>query len=477
MFPFVKTGGLADVVGALATTLGRRGHEVEVFLPGYRAILESPTGRGAEVTARFKVSLGGRDLAGEVRTLTAGRGVTLHLVVRDEYFDRTHLYWNGVRDYDDNDARFLFFQKAVIELLLRAGRHVDVLHAHDWQTGLLPLLWRQAEQRAGVRLVERTVFTIHNLAYQGVFPRETFGLTGLHHSLNTMEGIEYYGGISFLKAGILYADKVTTVSPTYAREIRTAEAGLGMDGVVRFRGAALSGIRNGIDPAVWNPATDALLPARYEPANPAGKAVCRAALLRSCGWDEGYAGPVFGMVSRMTRAKGHDLVLGAADFFVRHDCRLVVLGAGEAGFEQAFRELAAAHPGRVSVRIKGDETMSHLIEAGADFFLMPSRAEPCGLNQMYSQVYGTIPLAGRTGGLIDTVVDLGEKPKRGTGFLFRPEPAEFAAALGRALALFADKPALAAAQRRGMEKDFSWESVIPAYESLYGLKGAAPDHG
>jgi starch synthase len=467
MFPYVKTGGLADVVGALTAALAARGHEVTVFLPGYRSVMESPLLAGASRSGRITVRLGAQELAGEVYTLTPKPGLTVHLIGRDEFFDRSHLYWNGERDYDDNDARFIFFAKAVIEVLRGTGQPIDIVHCHDWQTGLLPVLLRHAEQRAGMHLVERTVFTVHNMIYQGVLPRRSFALTGLHESLNAMEGIEYYDNISTLKAGLMYADRVTTVSPTYAREIQTPAHAYGLDGVVRLRAGALRGIRNGIDTAVWNPAADAWLPAHYDANTLAGKAACRTALLGKVGWPSDYAGPVFSIISRMTQAKGHDLLLAASNFFRKNKCRLVVLGTGEAPFEQAYRELAGRHPDTFAVDTRFDEELSHRVIAGADFFLMPSRTEPCGLTQMYAQVYGTVPLVSAVGGLVDTVVDVDLQPEKGTGLMFKPRTADLSRALDRALKLFADQARLAAVQQHAMRQDFSWESVVGHYELLY----------
>jgi starch synthase len=468
MYPYVKTGGLADVVGALAPALAARGHDVTVFLPGYRAVMESPLVADARRTGRVLVRLGPDGFAGEIHTLSPRAGLTIHLVGREEYYDRRQLYWTGERDYDDNDARFIFFAKAVIEVLRTESQPVDIVHCHDWQTGLLPVLLRHSEQRGGLHLAKRTLFTVHNMIYQGVFPRRSFALTNLHESLNAMEGIEYYGQVSALKAGLMYADRVTTVSPTYAKEICTPAHAYGLDGVIRLRAGAVSGIRNGIDTSVWNPATDGMLAARYEANNVAGKAANRVALLRRLGWPEDQAGPVFAIISRLTQAKGHDLLLAALNHFRRHHCRLVVLGTGEAKFETAYRDFARRHPEVLAADTRFDEAWSHQVMAGADFFLMPSRTEPCGLTQMYAQVYGTIPLASRVGGLIDTVIDLETQPDKGTGLMFAPKPSGLAKAVDRALELFADKPRLAAVQQRAMRQDFSWDSVMGQYELLYG---------
>ncbi len=465
LFPYLKTGGLADMVAALTGTLVDQGHELAVFLPGYRTVLDGPHAKGAQLTHKLKIEMGDSYLAGDVFTLKPRPGLTLHLIGREEFFDRKLPYWTGERDYDDNDARFIFFQKAVAELLRLTDFKADIVHCHDWQTGMLPLFLRDAERRYEVTLALKTVFTIHNIAYQGIFPRKSFGLTNLPEDLMGIDGVEYYDQMCMLKAGIVFADLVTTVSPRYAQEIQTPEFGNGMDGVIATRLEDLHGIINGIDTAVWNPAVDASLPARYSAENMAGKALCRAKLLQEFGWDAKFKGPVFGMVCRFTPSKGLDLVLGAAEFFTKQDCRLVVLGGGDRKYEEAMRALATAHPGRIAVCVRHDEAMSHLVEAGADFFLMPSLFEPCGLNQMYSQAYGTVPLVSKVGGLVDTVVDA--SGDAGTGIMFPPTQEGFNGGLSRALALFTDKTKYAAVQRRAMQRDFSWKTAVAAYERLY----------
>jgi len=467
LFPYLKTGGLADMVAALTGALVDRGHQVAIFVPGYRTLLDGPHAKGAKLTHKLKIEMGDAFLAGDVLTLTPRPGLTLHLICREEFFDRQRPYWTGERDYDDNDARFIFFQKAVAELLRLTDFKADIVHCHDWQTGMLPLFLRDAERRYDVTLALKTVFTIHNIAYQGIFPRKSFALTNLPEELMGIDGLEYYDQMCMLKAGIIFADLVTTVSPRYAQEIQTPEFGNGMDGVIATRLDDLHGIINGIDTAVWNPAVDASLPARYSAGNIAGKALCRAKLLQEFSWDAKFKGPVFGMVCRFTAGKGLDLVLGAAEFFAKQDCRFVVLGGGDRKYEDAMHALASTHPGKIAVCVRLDEAMSHLVEAGADFFLMPSLFEPCGLNQMYSQAYGTVPLVSRVGGLVDTVIDCGESPDTGTGIMFAPTQEGFNAGLQRALALFADKAKYAAVQKRAMQRDFSWKTAVAAYEQLY----------
>lgn len=467
LFPYLKTGGLADMVAALTGSLVDRGHQVVVFLPGYRTLLDGPHAKGAKLTHRLKIEMGDAFLAGDVLTLTPRLGLTLHLICREEFFDRQRPYWTGERDYDDNDARFIFFQKAVAELLRLTDYKADIVHCHDWQTGMLPLFLRDAERRYDTTLALKTVFTIHNIAYQGIFPRKSFALTNLPEELMGIDGLEYYDQICMLKAGIVFADLVTTVSPRYAQEIQTPEFGNGMDGVIATRLDDLHGILNGIDTGVWNPAVDASLPARYSAGNIAGKALCRAKLLQEFNWDQKYKGPIFGMVCRFVAGKGLDLVLGAVDFFAQQDCRLVVLGGGERKYEEEMTALATAHPGKIAACVRQDEAMSHLVEAGADFFLMPSLFEPCGLNQMYSQAYGTVPLVSQVGGLVDTVIDCGQSPETGTGIMFPPTQAGFNSGLSRALALYADKAKYTAVQRRAMQRDFSWKTAVGAYEQLY----------
>ncbi|MGA3007554.1 MAG: glycogen synthase GlgA [Opitutaceae bacterium] len=467
MFPYVKTGGLADVVGSLAATLAAHGHEVAVFLPGYRAVIEHELAARAERRLHLRIEMGDVFYTGEVRVFSPRKNLTVYLICRDEFFDRRGLYGTGERDFEDNHHRFIFFCKGVVETLRLADLRADIVHAHDWPAGLMPLLLRYAERRHGVTLALKTVFTIHNIAFQGVFPMRSFYRTNLPDELMSIDGIEFYGQMSMMKGGILFSDRVTTVSPRYAEEILTPEFGCGLDGVVQARAEDLSGLLNGIDTARWNPATDELLPAKYSADDLEGKAACRAELLRANGFDPEFAGPIFGMVCRLTEQKGLDLILANKDFFAAQPCRFIVLGAGDRRYEEALRDLGAARPRRVALCLRLDEAMSHLIEAGSDFFLMPSLFEPCGLNQMYSQAYGTVPIVSRVGGLVDTVSDVDEQPKTGTGLMCASTVAGLGYALQRALKLFADKSRYSAVQQRGMARDFSWENAAKAYEKLY----------
>jgi starch synthase len=463
----MKTGGLADAVGALTGTFAEMGHEVSVFLPGYRSALAHPLAAGAERKFRLKVEMGDQFLSGDVLAFSPAKNLTVYLVARDEFYDRSFPYGNGEHDYEDNSDRFIFFCKAVVETMRLADLGADIVHAHDWQTALLPLLLRESERRFGVTLAMKTVFTIHNIAFQGLFSAACYARTNLPDELFSMDGLEYYGQVNFLKAGILFSDRVTTVSPRYAKEIQTPEFGCGLEGVIQTRIDDLSGLINGVDTSVWNPSTDRLIPGHYSAADLSGKQACRAELLRVCGFDTAFTGPVFGMICRLTEQKGVDLVIANADFFTGRGSRFVVLGAGDKRMESELLQIAARAPKAVFVCSKHDEAMSHLIEAGSDFFLMPSLFEPCGLNQMYSQVYGTVPIVSRVGGLVDTVRDADQDPQGGTGIMCAPNAAELRDALQRAVRLFGDDGRMAAVRQRGMARDFSWKTAAAAYEALY----------
>jgi len=467
LYPYMKTGGLADAVGALTGTFADRGHEVSAFLPGYRDAIAHPLAAGAERKFRLRIEMGEQFLTGDVLAFSPGNNLTIYLICREEFFDRRNPYGNGERDYDDNADRFTFFCKAVVETMRLADLGADIVHAHDWQAALLPLLLRESERRFGVTLAMKTVFTIHNIAYQGLFSAASFARTNLPDELFSMDGLEYYGQMNLLKGGIMFADRVTTVSPRYAQEIQTPQFGCGLEGVIQTRIDDLSGLINGVDTAVWNPATDKLIPGRYSASKLAGKTDCRNELLKQCSFDLSFYGPVFGIVCRLVEQKGMDLVLANADFFRESNCRLIVLGAGDKRIEGDLRTLATELPLKVFLCSKLDEQMSHLIEAGSDFFVMPSLFEPCGLNQMYSQVYGTVPIVSRVGGLVDTVRDADDEPSRGTGLMCEPDAASLRDTLDRALKLFANKARYAAVQQRGMARDFSWKTAAVAYERLY----------
>jgi len=461
--PFAKTGGLADVLGALPRALVRLGHEVDVVMPRYRGIEAEPTGR-------VTVTLGGMVVDAAILAATR-EGVRTVFVDHPDYFDRDYLYGASGHDYPDNPERFAFLTLAALTWAFESAVRYDVAHAHDWQTGLLPV---QLTQLFRMRRVSRRipcVFTIHNLAYQGVFTPDWLPRLDLGWELFTLDRLEYWGGISFLKGGITDADLVTTVSARYAEEIQTPELGFGFDGILRARRADLAGILNGIDTHEWDPAHDRFLPAPYDADNLSGKMEAKPALLRHYGLpldDATRQRPLVGMVSRMVDQKGFDLIAALADDLTRVDASFVVLGTGEPRYQDLWRRLAAEHPDRIGARIGFDESLAHRIEAGADIFLMPSRFEPCGLNQMYSMRYGTVPVVHAVGGLADTVRDHTPRRARPTGFVFHEySPAALLEALARALTLFADARKWRAVQVAGMQQDFSWDRSAREYVKIY----------
>ncbi len=465
--PFIKTGGLADVVGALSLELSKQGHDVVAFLPLYREVKESKIFKKAVKRHSLSIPLGKETVEGEVYKVKLGKHLDLYLINREEYYDRSNPYGTGTRDYSDNNARYIFYCKAVVETLLRENMHADILHCHDWQAALVPLFARVEEVNKGIQVGARSLLTIHNLAFQGLFDEGTFKMTNLPDSFNSIEGLEYYGQTNFLKGGILFSDAVTTVSHTYAKEILEPENGCGLDGVLEKRKSELYSIINGVDTDIWDPKKDPYLPANYSASNLNGKAKCKQALLKHAGLSGTDSVPVFGIVSRLTDQKGIDFIFKNKAFFADNDVRLIILGSGDPKLESALNKLMKKYPEKVYICQRYDEELSHLIEAGSDFFLMPSRFEPCGLNQLYSQRYGTVPLVSKVGGLADTVIDNDEFPRDGTGIVVTPDELGVENGLLRSLKLYVDKPKMEAVQRRGMAKDFSWKNAAKEYEELY----------
>jgi len=474
--PFAKTGGLGDVLAALPARLRENGHSVSVVLPGYREALKALP-EAQDTALRITVPLGGDRATAKIFEARTREGMKLLLVCKDEFFDRSGLYGNADSDYTDNARRFLFFSKVAVELASHLRPRPEVLHLNDWQTAFAAAVVRQK----GLGL--KTVLTIHNLTYQGLFAPWDFDLTNLPSDWFDAEGLEFYGKLNLLKAGIVYADQVTTVSPNYAKEIQGEESGCGLEGLLRSRAADLTGILNGIDEEVWNPGKDSRIEQTYGPGDWEAKEACRGRLLKSFGLKPSkQAGPVFACISRLVPQKGLDLVAKALPDIVSAGGTFVLLGSGQRTLEQKFLELAREHSGSVAVRIGFDEKLAHQIEAGADFFLMPSRFEPCGLNQMYSQRYGTIPIVHRTGGLADSVEDWQPRKKRGGGLVFSPcTKAALAKAVGRAFQLRADPEAWDRIRRQAMARDFSWTAAARAYEDVYrracGMEPASLSQG
>ncbi len=462
--PFSKTGGLADVVGALPKAMAARGHEVTVFLPRYRS-----TQLGPLVFPAVSIPIGRRLVFPDIQDGRAQDGVRYFFVNYPFYFDREELYGGGDGDYPDNAERFALFSRAALELLKRTGAP-DVIHCHDWQSALVPTLLKAVYADDPQLGRVPVVFTLHNLAYQGLFPPAVLDRLMLPADLFSVHALEFYGRVNFMKGGLVFADFVSTVSPRYAQEIQTPDYGHGLDGVIRDRAASVAGILNGVDYAEWNPETDKFIAAHYSADNIGGKKACKKDLLQQFGLPHvDLSKPVLGMVSRFASQKGFDLIQEVADELLKQELFLVALGTGEARFEEMFQRLAAHHPKKVAVRVAYDNALAHKVEAGSDLFLMPSRWEPCGLNQIYSLRYGTVPVVRATGGLDDTVEAFDPSTGRGTGFKFTPYTgAAFFDCLLRALAVFRRQPKVwQQLMKNGMAKDFSWNRSAAEYESLF----------
>jgi starch synthase len=456
--PLVKTGGLADVSGALPPALRDIGLDCRLLMPGYPAVMNKLG--TAVVVARFAGLPGGMEARLLVGTMPDS-DTPLYVVDAPQAYTRGGGPYQDAhgQDFPDNALRFAVLGQVAARLAAPSSPldwRPDILHCNDWQTGLAPAYLHYLGRPVP------TVMTVHNLAYQGIFPPPTLPRLGLPAESFSIQGVEYYGNLSFLKAGLYYADRITTVSPTYAEEIQREPLGMGMQGLLASRGENLRGILNGIDTGEWNPSSDLHLPDAYSSRAPAGKKRCKLKLQEEMGLAQEADTPLFGLIARMTPQKGLDLALAVTDGIVHRGGQLVMLGTGDKVIEQAVRAAAARHPGRVACFIGYDEGLSHRIEAGADCFLMPSRFEPCGLNQMYSLRYGTAPIVHATGGLRDTVED------GVTGFVF-PEPTAHALwlAVERAFERYEQKPAWKKMMLAGMHKDFSWEHSAREYAALY----------
>jgi len=461
--PYSKTGGLADVLDGLPRALHALGHEIVVLLPRYhgnkvKSTLVSSVTIALNTQLRFPSIAEGQSVGG-VR----------HLFVDDpEFFDRPQLYGDASGDYPDNAERFAEFCRAAIECAKRVWLP-DVIHCHDWQASLVPALLRTQYATDPVVRSLPTVLTIHNLAYQGVFPAATLRRIGLPDSLLTIDALEFYGKINFLKGGLIYANYLTTVSRRYAKEIQTAEYGSGLEGVIRSRADRLVGILNGVDYSTWDPEKDEFIAQNYSDENLKGKEICKKDLLASFRLpDENLHRPLIGIVSRFVDQKGFDLLAEISGELMKEDVAIVALGNGSAEYEALFQKLAQKYPARVGVKIGYDNALAHKIEAGADMFLMPSRFEPCGLNQIYSLRYGTVPIVRATGGLDDTVQKFVARTQQGTGFKFENyEGVALLDCVRLALKAFQDQKMWRALQANGMGKDFSWKASAAAYVTLY----------
>jgi starch synthase len=461
--PFAKTGGLADVVGALPAALVRLGHVCDVVMPHYRDVDGHPAGR-------LTITVGGHVVDVAVHVAETA-GVRTIFIDHPPFFDRDHLYGASGHDYADNPLRFACLCQAALDWALSNGHRYDVVHAHDWQGGLTPVLLAAMFRAHTAPVRMPTVFTIHNLAYQGIFDASWLPVLGLGWDLMRIDGLEYWGRISLLKAGIVFSRMITTVSPRYAEEIQQPEFGFGFDGILRSRAADLIGILSGIDYDQWDPSRDPHLPAPFDAGRLEGKRASKRAVLRAFGLPataETERRPLVAMISRLVDQKGFDLLAALAHELPELDATFVLLGAGERRYEDFWLALAARHSDRVGTRIGFDEPLAHLTEAGADLFLMPSRFEPCGLNQMYSLRYGTLPLVRATGGLYDSVRNYDPDTGEGTGFTFDEySPSALLGTLRWALGVYANAPAWRRMQQAGMAQDFSWDTSARQYVTVY----------
>lgn len=469
---FARTGGLGDVLGALPNQLAKTGHRVKLFMP-YYADIDIANPKITMYDWELDVKIGDQVFPLTLGRHLAGRsGVEIYFVYNEELFDRPGLYRDPEtgKDYVDNDLRFAFFARGVLEACRKLNFKPHVVHAHDWQAALLPVYLKTVYQSDSHFKGTRSVLTIHNLGYQGVFEGDRFGALGLPaEQFYAVTGpMEFYGKINFLKGGIVHADRLTTVSQQYAKEIQTAEFGHGLEGVLQDRTADLTGILNGVDYTVWSPSRDKEIPYRYHTANLSGKRMTQVELMNEIGLPIRDTSPLIGMVTRLADQKGLDLLEQVADRLFARDIQMVILGTGEEHYHSFLQSLQERYPDKLRVFLTFDNTLAHKIEAASDAFLMPSRYEPCGLNQLYSLKYGTIPIVRKVGGLADTVAEFDPETGQGTGFVFEEYSADkMLAAIERALRIYPRRRLWTKIMKNGMKQDFSWKQSAKRYAELF----------
>jgi len=466
VIPYAKTGGLADVAGALPKFLSRLGPEVRVFMPFYREV------RVKNLSLLTVINHAVLEMAKDRKDYSVlehrAEGFSVNFIVRDEYYDRECLYGTPAGDYADNGERFAFFARASLEAMKTLGFSPDVVHGHDWQAASAFAYLKFAYGDDPFFGDTRSLFTVHNLAYQGLFGKEVLAAVGLPEHLFNMNDLEFFGKVNYLKAGILYATAVNTVSPRYSREIQTPEFGCGLDGLLRARAHALSGILNGVDYADWNPETDRLIPARFSSQDLSGKARSKAGLLAMFGLENAADTPVAGMVTRLAGQKGVDIVCDALEDIFKLGVMVVILGTGDQKIQDFLKDAKKKYPGRLGLMIAFDEKVAHTIYAASDLFLIPSRYEPCGLTQMYALKYGTVPVVRATGGLDDTIQEFDPGTLAGNGFKFeKAEAGPLLASIRRALAAYRRKESWIALIQNAMASDFSWTRSAGEYLGLY----------
>ena len=467
--PFAKTGGLADVAGSLPGALKELGVDISSILPFYREVHKGKFPI-SKIIDDLKVPLGKERYSSRIYKTVSDGGVPVYLVEREDMYDRPNLYGDFNGDYYDNLARFTFFSRAVLEFIEKIDISPNIIHCHDWQTGLVPALvsgpYSGSPSLEGVK----SVFTIHNIGYQGTFPAEDLSISGLSiPAFFHKEGLEFWGKISLLKAGIVYSDAITTVSPRYAREIKSAEYGMGMEGILNHRKDSLSGILNGVDYRIWNPALDEHIPEKYSAEDIKGKKYCKESVLKEMGLSASMDNqPLVCVVSRLDSQKGIDLIIRALEKLLNMNVGIIIFGSGGKRIEKDLLRASRGNEARMSVKIGFDEGLAHRIIAGADMILIPSRYEPCGLTQMYGLKYGTVPVVRATGGLDDTISEYDPMTGKGNGFKFQAfEPEEFLSAVRRAVELYRRKDVWKKLMKAGMNADFSWKRSAHSYLKLY----------
>ena len=465
VFPFAKTGGLADVLGALPDALSKRGHKCSVILPFYKCVKEK----------KFSPEIFKKDIPLKINNENKSFGLyflkhgdsDVYFIDRDEYYNRDHLYNTPQGDYPDNALRFGFFAKAIAASIPYIGKQ-DILHCNDWQTALAPLYIRLFHRKETEFRSLKTLFTIHNIAYQGLFGREFMHQLGIPASLFNLHGLEFYGRMNFMKAGLIYSDVISTVSEGYSREILTPEFGCGLDGLLRTRKKDIYGIINGVDYSVWNPETDKFIARNYNEKDLGGKEECKKDLLREMGLEYVSGRPLIGMITRLAEQKGVDLVSDSMGELLALDFDFILLGFGDEKYNNIFTDIAKKYKDRVGIKIGFDNTLAHKIEAGSDMFLMPSKYEPCGLNQLYSFKYATVPVVRAVGGLDDTVVEFDSSSAEGNGFKFKEGTCEaLLTEVKKAVGAYKNKELWHKLLLNGLSCDFSWDSSAEKYERLY----------
>jgi starch synthase len=467
--PFAKTGGLADVTGSLPKELKNLGADVCVIFPFYRVVRQGNF-KARESLKGVDIPLGRRQYSSSIYQTVLDGGVPVYMVEREDMYNRPNLYGNLSGDYYDNLERFTFLSHAALIFTEKINFFPDIIHCHDWQTGLVPALIKGPYSNSNSLKGAKSVFTLHNIGYQGIFPAEDFYVTGLPMSdFFHQEGMEFWGKFSLLKAGIVYSDAITTVSPKYAREIMTTEYGMGMEQILQHRKTSLSGILNGVDYSIWDPEIDKYIPEKYSVKNVGGKGRCKELIIHEMGLSPSVKNrPLFCVVSRLDIQKGVGLIIKILDKLLKMDVGIIFLGSGREDIEEKLLKVSKGNKERIAIRIGFDEGMAHRIIAGSDIFMIPSRYEPCGLTQMYALKYGTVPIVRATGGLDDTITEYNPDTEKGNGFKFYAfEPNEFLDAIKRVLKIYRNKRKWRNLMKTGMEADFSWERSARKYLTLY----------